>query len=252
MKKLDLSGKKFGSLTVIDEVSPYVSPKGYKKTRWNCVCDCGNDTIVMSSHLTTGHTTSCGCKQFDGLTSPKVNDLVGKKFGLLTVIKQLDNRQIGKNSRVNWLCRCECGNYSEVLGILLTNNRVKSCGCLSISHAERLMDEFLSNYNVIYDIQYTESSLVGVGGGLLRFDYVIYDNQHCIKCLVELNGIQHYEVVEYFGGKSKFEKIRINDSIKQDWCVERDIPLISIDVSKCFSDQSFLQIYQDVMLEYLT
>ena len=28
---------------------------------WNCLCDCGESTIVSSAHLRSGHTTSCGC-----------------------------------------------------------------------------------------------------------------------------------------------------------------------------------------------
>lgn len=30
-------------------------------TFWICKCDCGNETIVQSSHLRSGHTQSCGC-----------------------------------------------------------------------------------------------------------------------------------------------------------------------------------------------
>jgi hypothetical protein len=54
----DLTGAIFSRLTVIDRASN----KG-KKTRWCCLCICGNRTTVMTSHLTTGHTTSCGCRQ---------------------------------------------------------------------------------------------------------------------------------------------------------------------------------------------
>ena len=27
----------------------------------NVVCECGNKTVVSASHLTSNHTTSCGC-----------------------------------------------------------------------------------------------------------------------------------------------------------------------------------------------
>ena len=59
----NLVGQKFGRLTVIKRVDNYVSPKGRKKSRWLCKCDCGNETIVISTDLTGGKTFSCGCFQ---------------------------------------------------------------------------------------------------------------------------------------------------------------------------------------------
>lgn len=52
---VDLTGKKFDRLTVIDR------DFSKNKTFWNCVCDCGNICSVFHGHLQTGHTRSCGC-----------------------------------------------------------------------------------------------------------------------------------------------------------------------------------------------
>lgn len=57
----DLTGQKFGRLTVIERVEDHVSPKGRKYVRWECKCDCGNDIIVFGSNLGRKHTMSCGC-----------------------------------------------------------------------------------------------------------------------------------------------------------------------------------------------
>ena len=54
----NLINKKFGRLTVIS----FNSHKNSRRTYWNCICECGNKTVVESSHLKSGHTTSCGCK----------------------------------------------------------------------------------------------------------------------------------------------------------------------------------------------
>ena len=57
----DLTGNKFGSLLVVNNV-------GKTKDRhllWRCLCDCGNTVDVSSRDLTTGHTKSCGCLQKD-------------------------------------------------------------------------------------------------------------------------------------------------------------------------------------------
>lgn len=52
----DLSGKKYGKLTVISMVR-----KNKRKLFCVCACDCGNVTTVCTDNLQSGHTQSCGC-----------------------------------------------------------------------------------------------------------------------------------------------------------------------------------------------
>jgi len=54
-------------------------------------------------------------------------DITGKKFNRLTVIKRIENSTFRK---ARWLCKCDCGNFTEVSGDNLRNGSVKSCGCL--------------------------------------------------------------------------------------------------------------------------
>lgn len=64
MKKLNLIGKRFGKLMVIEEAPPFYGSNGKRKrTMWLCQCDCGGRTIVRGENLTTGNTKSCGCYQ---------------------------------------------------------------------------------------------------------------------------------------------------------------------------------------------
>ena len=61
-------------------------------------------------------------------------DLVGKKFNSLTVIEKCVER---KSSKVRWLCKCDCGNYTTPTTYRLVNGITKSCGCkrrLTITH----------------------------------------------------------------------------------------------------------------------
>lgn len=58
-------------------------------------------------------------------------DLIGKKFRRLIVIKRVDNDRQG---RCRWLCKCDCGKETIVVGYNLRNNHTKSCGCLNIEH----------------------------------------------------------------------------------------------------------------------
>lgn len=64
MKKIDLTGAKFGRLTVIAE-SPV---KTRNKVSWICKCDCGNTTQpIPGNSLRSGNTKSCGCIHAEGL-----------------------------------------------------------------------------------------------------------------------------------------------------------------------------------------
>jgi hypothetical protein len=55
---IDLTGKRFGKLTVIKRTE---NGSG-QKPQWLCLCDCGKSTIVRGDHLRSGwHTMSCGC-----------------------------------------------------------------------------------------------------------------------------------------------------------------------------------------------
>lgn len=62
--KEDLTGRTFGSLTVIKQENDYISPQGQKHTMWLCQCKCGNPNtslfVVRGCHLKNGGTTSCG------------------------------------------------------------------------------------------------------------------------------------------------------------------------------------------------
>lgn len=58
---LDLTGQRFGRLTVIKRIEDYVAPKGRHETRWLCKCDCGNETNTTTVSLRSGNTKSCGC-----------------------------------------------------------------------------------------------------------------------------------------------------------------------------------------------
>lgn len=59
----DLCGKTFGRLVVVKRVADYVSSNGHSKARYFCLCACGKTTVIRGDRLTSGATTSCGCKK---------------------------------------------------------------------------------------------------------------------------------------------------------------------------------------------
>lgn len=58
-KFIDLTGQRFGRLTVVSRAEN----TKYGHPRWKCRCDCGNMPVVSGNDLRRGHTESCGCLQ---------------------------------------------------------------------------------------------------------------------------------------------------------------------------------------------
>lgn len=57
MFKNDLTGQRFGMLTVIE----FAGSNQYRASMWKCKCDCGNEIIVRGEDIRSGKTQSCGC-----------------------------------------------------------------------------------------------------------------------------------------------------------------------------------------------
>ena len=132
----NLLNKKFGTLTVIKFVGKL---EGIKNgIYWECECKCGDKIIIRGTHLLSGNTKSCGRCCF-------IKDITGKIYGKLKVIK------IDKNdTKVRWICACECGNIISVRADNLQNGHVKSCGC---SSKELSKQTCMEKYGVCYPSQ---------------------------------------------------------------------------------------------------
>ncbi len=123
---IDLSGERYGNLTVVKRADDYISPKGKHIPRWICKCDCGNETVVTRSALKYSKTQTCGCLK----TAENLEKL---KFGKLTVIKRSEDYISPKGKKKpRWVCLCDCGTETVVTADALKNGLIKSCGCSRI------------------------------------------------------------------------------------------------------------------------
>lgn len=143
----DLSGKRFGRLTVIKD-----SGKRRKNgdVVWECKCDCGNTTYTTTYLLKT--TQSCGCLQKETASKASKINLLGRRFGKLTVIKETDKRK--RSGRIIWKCKCDCGNIVEVSSQSLLSNGKQSCGC--DREGSRLIDLTGQKFNRLTVIEFIE------------------------------------------------------------------------------------------------
>ena len=119
--KVNLIGKRYGKLVVKKEM---LERKGGAVV-WECLCDCGNVCYAVTADLNRGAVQSCGC--YNSECHKHKNEMVGKKFGKLTVIKDSGKRK--KSREVIWECLCDCGNIKEAPTHALKSGITTSCGC---------------------------------------------------------------------------------------------------------------------------
>lgn len=108
----DLTGRRFGKLTVLKELGG---------GRILCRCDCGEEKIFIKSNVKRGLARSCGRCVRRHTRRDLIKDTVGQRFGKLVVLKELGYGRV--------LCRCDCGNTKEISKTHLLNGDIISCGC---------------------------------------------------------------------------------------------------------------------------
>lgn len=119
-RHIDYTGKQIGELTVLNVVEG-VTGINYKT--WNVQCSCGK--------IETRTTRALFRKQYHACTDCIklhysklwVKDLVGQKFGKLTIIKKVDSI----NKKATFLCKCDCGNEVICKGVDLRSGAKSRC-----------------------------------------------------------------------------------------------------------------------------
>lgn len=96
----------------------------------------------------------------------------------------------------------------------------------SLTKGERKIYEYLEKQNINSNQQQTFEDCVHINK--LRFDFSILGSDNDVIALVEFDGKQHFEPVEYFGGEDSFKLQQLKDQIKNDYCEKNNIPLLRI------------------------
>lgn len=133
----------------------------------------------------------------------KINNLTGKKFGRLKVIKYYGSN---KNGRALWLCECECGNTKIILGNSLLNKATLSCGCYN--------NEIVKSVNVKHNM--SSSKLYKVWQGMktrcYNKNFIYYKNYGG-------RGIKICD--EWLDNFNTFYKWAINNGYKEGLTIDR-------------------------------
>lgn len=154
----DLTGKKFGRLTVIGrdlERDSKNIKNGIKGVHWLCQCDCGNPILssVTGYQLKTGHTQSCGCYASEQIVkrnkkySTKINNIIENEKCVILLDDNTNQCIIDKEDydivkRWYWRKTCKRGNVDK--GYWVTN----------IKDNDKYSKSVLMIHQVIAEIKY--------------------------------------------------------------------------------------------------
>lgn len=196
-----------------------------------CKCDCGNYTTVWGAHFRTEHSKSCGCYAKEK-SKENMYKLIEKKKEEKTFYKDLTNQThdwlvaIKPTEKINssrqriWLCKCLlCGTLCEKDSTSFF--RTSSCGCLNQSKGVKKIELLLQEYNIFYEKEKRFEDCKDI----LPLPFDFYINNYYI---IEYDGIQHFKDIQLWGGKDKMETRKKHDEIKNEYCKNKNIPLIRI------------------------
>lgn len=216
----DLTGQRFGKLTVLELDTTKKSNK--RTVQWKCQCDCGKQIVVDGAHLRQNQTKSCGCLR-EYIHQDLIKDITGQTFGMLTVLHRTNRKT--SSGVYYWLCQCDCGTIKEIDGESLRTGSTISCGCSKRSNGEYKIYSILKENNIQFEEQKTfETCRFPNTNCLARFDFYLSE----YNLLIEYDGEQHFSYKEestFWNNKENFEKCQKRDDYKNHWAKENNILL---------------------------
>ena len=81
----------------------------------------------------------------------KIKEIIGYKFGKLTVLNISKTR--GNKGQIRYDCICDCGNTHTVTGESIRNGKSKSCGCLKKTYIPKTFNK--NREHAILKVQYS-------------------------------------------------------------------------------------------------
>jgi len=130
-----------------------------------------------------------------------------------------------KNNRLKVIITCpKHGDFIQTAGNHLNG---KGCPRCNTSKGELKIENILKLNNISYATQYKFEDLKHKRN--LLFDFAILDSNNNLICLIEFNGYQHYNYIEYIFRKiENFELYQYRDKLKVDYCIKNNIKLFII------------------------
>ena len=148
---IDLTNQVFGELVVLYKTEKRGSNGSIY---WHCKCSCGKEKDILGQSLRKGITISCGHIGIENLKLGRglnFQDLSNQRFGKLIALKRIEDKIYDNEKKVQWKCKCDCGNYCNVISDNLKSGNTQSCGlCNKVSHGNLKIEQLLKENNISY------------------------------------------------------------------------------------------------------
>ncbi len=250
------SGKQVGERTSLEYLRPdltkeYLYSEHSKKPNevtefsgervyWKC-SECGHKWWATISNRTTNES---GCPACSGnIVSDK------NRFGLLfpDIAKEFHpfkNDDLTPNDvsyassiKVWWLCS-ECRNEWKTSIAARTSEDGSNCPKCSESKGERKIRKFLDDFNIRFIPEFIIPGCKNKRE--LPFDFYLID----YGILIEYDGILHYK--DKFNDPEEFKNVQLRDSIKTNFCLDNNIPLLRMPYWEFDNIEQILTDYLDL------
>lgn len=202
----DLVGDEYTFLDV------YVNAHAKIRVRHN---KCGNVYEVEPISFLKGRRCSY-CfrthKKTDAEFKKEVYNLVGNEYKFLDdYVNAMTKLRVKHN---------KCGQVYKVKPNVFLRGR--RCSYCNNPKGEVIINKILKSLKIKYEPQKTFDDLKDIG--LLSYDFYIPDQ----NILIEYQGRQHYQPVDYFGGEAQFKTQQKHDKMKSDYAKSHHYNLIAV------------------------
>jgi len=224
-------------MTPLEEIKKIVEENNFefvdlsmngRRTMIHCICKEHRDKGIQIKSL-SGIKNGKGCIYCAGvakLTQEEFQEKVSQNDKNIEIVSEYT----GNKNKVD--CRCKaCGyEWSSTAHNLMYGGSCPNCAG---SKGEIKIRDFLDDLNLSYEREFTFDDLWGDCDKQLRFDFAVFNEDNSLKCLIEYDGIQHYQPINFWGNEYshtqlRFETLQRYDRRKNNYCKKNGIKLIRI------------------------
>ena len=140
----------------------------------------------------------------------------------------------GSDIKLKAMC-LHCGNEMSRMARQYIGSYKYGCKhCAHKSIGENLIAEWLDTQGIEYQRQHSFTDLIYKKP--LYFDFAVIDSGE-VKLLIEYDGEQHHEAIEFFGGEAGLEQTKERDNLKDEYTKQNNIHLLRINNKKLISKE---------------
>ena len=121
---------------------------------------------------------------------------------------------------------CSCGiTFTATFDSFKFNKQHR---CYSCSAKTSLGEATVRNVLSEIGARYKEQYRINVNQSRMYMDFVVFNSDSTILYFIEYDGEQHFKPIDFFGGEDGFKETTRRDKIKNEYCMEKKIPLLRI------------------------